>query len=130
MTKRMPAVSTARQHMSQKWLTIFGVLLAAGCGNDPAVHTIDVLLSPGQIYEFPTVGGDEESARIVTQARHFAISEVRRDAATNWVAVYVYQPQAGYSGSDGAELEVRAGSDGASSPTRVWKLVFRFSIAP
>ena len=116
--------------MSQKLLAVFGVLLAAGCGNDPAVHTIDVSLSPGEIYAFPTVGGDEESARIVTQARHFAISEIRRGATTNWVAVYLYQPQAGYSGPDGAELEVRTGSNGAIPPKQVSRVVFRFSIAP
>lgn len=116
--------------MSRKLLAAFGVLLAAGCGDDPAVQTIDVSLSPGQIYEYPTVGGDEEGARIVTQARHSAISEIRRDATTNWVAVYVYQPQAGYSGPDGADIEVRTGSNGASPPKHVSKVVFRFSIAP
>jgi hypothetical protein len=104
------------------------VALLLGCSHSPESETIDVSLSVGERFEHPTVGGDEEGARIVRQAEHSAVSEIRRNAETNWVAIYSYQPAAGYVGSDRAEIEVTAGSDGASAPTRITRIVFRFTI--
>lgn len=126
---RMRAKSSSRFWVTRAHVVLVGAILALACaGNDPAVTTIDVALTAGEVYEYPTVGGDEEGARIVTQAQHFAVSEIRRDATTNWVAVYVYQPGAGYSGADGTEIEVNAGSDGAG-PGHLTRIVFRFTIA-
>lgn len=104
------------------------VALLVGCSHSPDSETIDVSLAVGELFEHPTVGGDEEGARIVRQADHSAVSEIRRNSETNWVAVYAYQPAAGYTGSDRAEIEISTGSDGASAPTRVTRLVFRFTI--
>ena len=103
------------------------VALLLGCSQRPDSETIDVSLAAGELFEHPTVGGDEESASIVRQAEHSAVSEIRRNAQTNFVAVYVYQPAAGYTGSDRAEIEVSTGSDGASPPTRVTRIVCRFT---
>ena len=99
-----------------------------GCRDSPATHVVDVSLKNTELYEYPTVGGDEEGARLVTQAAHFSVSEIRRNTATGFVATYVYQAASGFVGADQAEIEVLAGSDGASPPKRVRRIVFRFSI--
>lgn len=90
-------------------------------------HT-DVSLKNTDTFRYPTVGGDEEGARITVQAKHYNVSEMRRNAETNWVAVYMYQPTTGYIGTDYAEIEIRTGSDGASSPTSIRTVAFRFVI--
>lgn len=103
------------------------VLVTPGCTATDATQTIAVALQKGQTYEYRTVGGDEEGATIVVHPMHFAISEIRRGPATNWVAVYVYQPAAGFVGSDYAELQVLTGSDGASPPAAK-KVAIRFVV--
>ena len=104
------------------------VVLLVGCSQSPDSETIDVSLAVGEVFQHSTVGGDEEGARIVRQAEHSAVSEIRRNFETGWIAVYMYQPAAGYTGSDRAEIEVSTGSDGASAPTRVTRIIFRFTI--
>lgn len=104
------------------------VVLVQGCGDSNPVEIVSVSLNSAEVFQYPTVGGDEDGARIVTQANHYSISEIRRNAATNWVAVYVYQPAPGFVGSDYAELEVFSGSDGASPPTSIKKVGLRFVI--
>jgi hypothetical protein len=99
-----------------------------GCKDPNADETVIVYLKNTETFQYRTVGGAEEGARISTQAAHFSISEIRRDASTGWYAVYVYQPTAGFVGQDHAEVEVMTGSDGASAPTNIRKVVFRFSI--
>jgi hypothetical protein len=79
-------------------------------------------------YQYPTVGGDEEGALIAKQAQHYRVSEIRRNASTNWVVVYVYQPQGGYVGSDYAEIEIHTNSVGTPEHTKVSKLGFSFMI--
>lgn len=92
------------------------VVLLLGCSQTPESETIHVSLAIGELFEHPTVGGDEAGARVVRQAEHWAVSEIRRNAETNWVAVYRYQPAAGDTGSDRADIEVSTGSDGPSLP--------------
>lgn len=99
-----------------------------GCGQSNSFETVNVSLRNTEIYQYPTVSGDEDGARISTQANHFRTSEIRRNAETNWVAVYVYEPAAGFVGSDYAEVEIFTGSDGASPPTSIKKVGFRFVI--
>jgi hypothetical protein len=91
-------------------------------------ETVNVSLRNTDTFEYPTVGGDEEGATISKQATHHSISEIRRDAETNWIAVYVYRPAAGFVGSDHAEIEVHTGSDGASPTTHIRTVIFRFEI--
>lgn len=97
------------------------------CSPAEPIQNLEVSLRPGELYQYPTVGGDEEGARITLQPEHYAISEIRRGTATNWVAVYVYQPAPGFVGSDYTELEILTGSDGAS-PSIVKKVAIRFRI--
>lgn len=108
---------------------LFGALgFALGCAQEPGIQKIDVSLNPGQVFQYPTVGGAEEGARIAVQAQHFSLSEIRRNPDTRWVAVYVYQPADGFQGADYSEIEVLTGSDGASAPTRVTKIAFHFDV--
>src|ERR1041384_7772709 len=88
------------------------VALQVEACNSPAVQTVSVSLSNSEVYQYPTVGGDEEGATISSQAGHFRISEIRRDASTNFVAVYVYQAATGYVGSDSAEIRITSSADG------------------
>jgi hypothetical protein len=99
-----------------------------GCQNSPDTQVVDVALKNTELCEYPAVGGDEEGARIFTQAAHFSVSEIRRNTATGFVATYVYQATSGFVGADQTEVEVLPGSDGASPPKRVTRIVFRFSI--
>lgn len=99
-----------------------------GCRESNTVETIPVTLRNTDTYQYPTVGGDDDGARISTQAGHYSISEIRRNAETNWVAVYVYRPAPAFVGEDYAELEIFTGSDGASPPTDIRRVAFRFLI--
>lgn len=97
------------------------------CDESTPTEILTVSLSNVETFRYPTVGGDEEGARITTQPRHAAISEIVRGAETNWVATYVYQPAPGYIGSDHAQLEILTGSDGASPP-HVREMTIHFHI--
>lgn len=113
-------------------LVAFALALSAavhiqGCSNPTEVETVRVSLKNTETYSYPTVSGDEEGARISIQAKHYSISEIRRDAETNWVAMYFYRPAPGFVGTDYVEVELRTGSDGAS-PSKVSRVVFRFVI--
>jgi hypothetical protein len=99
-----------------------------GCRDRSPDETLRVSLKNTDTYQLPTVGGDEDGARITTQARHFRISEIRRGADTHWVATYVYQPAAGFVGSDYVEIEIRTGSDGASPPTHVKRVAVHLDV--
>ena len=102
--------------------------VSGGCKDTVTVDYITVSLADSQTYSYPTVSGDEEGAGITVQAKHFRVSEMRRNAETNWVATFVYQPVAGYVGMDRAELETLTGSDGASPSTHVRRVVFNFEV--
>jgi hypothetical protein len=104
------------------------VFQTQACKDASSIETVKVTLTSSQAYQYSTVGGDEEGARISVQPSHAITSEIRRNAETNWVATFVYQPTAGYVGSDYAEIEIATGSDGASPPRNVKRVVFRFDI--
>ena len=108
-------------------LLLLGVCLQS-CGDASSPEIINVSLAGAETYQYPAVGGDEDGARVSTQARHYTISEIRRDAETNWVATFVYQPITGFAGSDQAEIEIMTGSDGAGAPGNVKRVVFHFDI--
>ena len=103
--------------------------LSSGCKDQGTTEVTTISLKNTQIYQYPTVGGDEEAATIVSQAKHYTISEIRRNQQTNWIAVYFYQPSPGFVGSDYVELEIQAGSDGASQPTKIKRIAFNFQIS-
>ena len=129
MATRMPVFTASRllrRAMRVAFLATLGGILA--CRQTPAVETVHVSLKPGEVFEYPTVGGDEDGARIVVQPRHAALSEIRRNEQTSWIAVYVYQPADGFTGFDSSEIEILTGSDGASPPKQVTRVSFRFDV--
>ena len=109
-------------------LTLAILVAEHGCGDPVISETINVSLTNTETYRHPTVGGDEEGARISTQASHSSISEIQRNAETNWVAVYVYRAAPGFVGPDYAEVEILTGSDGSTSPTKARKVAFHFVV--
>jgi len=110
---------------------VLGLSACQDVGQDPtpAVQVIDVQLQNAATYEYPTVGGDEEGALISRQAQHYSVSEIRRNASTNWVCIYVYQAQTGYVGSDFVELEIHTNKVRTSEHAGVSKLRLQFTIA-
>ena len=107
-------------------LPIFGGSLA--CDDTKRAERLTVSLSNSDTFEYPIVIGIEDGARITVQAEHAAVSEIRRNADTNWVATYIYQPISGYIGSDRVQLEVLTGSDGASPPPDIRRVIIEFRI--
>ena len=99
---------------------VAAVLLICGCvlscDESTPAELVVVSLSNLETFSYPTVGGDEEGATIVTQPQHAAISEIRRGAETNWVATYFYQSVADYIGSDSVRLEIHTNPDGVGPP--------------
>jgi hypothetical protein len=111
------------------FVTSISLLMSAtACKESIAVESLSVAIRNTDLYQHPTVGGDEEGTRISMQAKHYSVSEMRRDSETNWIATYVYQPTAGYTGTDDVELEILTGSDGASAPQITKKVRLHFLI--
>ena len=93
-----------------------------------SLNQTDVFLKSFDTFRFPTAGGDEEGARITLQAKHYNVCEIQRNAGTNWIAVYVYQPKTGYIGTDYAEIEIQSSPDGTILATNIRTVAFRFVI--
>ena len=121
----MSTVCIRRLISTTALLSICGIPLS--CGKSSPVEVLTVSVSNMETFEYPTVGGDEEGARITAQPRHAEVSEIRRDAETNWVATYVYQPVSGYIGSDRVQLEILTNSDGVG-PADVRRLRIEFNV--
>lgn len=102
-------------------------IVSSACREGVPTERISVSLSNTEAFSYPTVGGDEEGARIAIHPKHALTSEIRRGAGTNWIATYVYQPKAGYIGSDYAQLESFSGGIGATPPD-IKRLVIEFDI--
>ena len=114
----LPFVHTAMNifRKSLGLLLLATLVVTPACGGRNEDH-LQVSLEAGQLYQHPTVGGDDEGARIASQATHFATSEIRRDSSTGWIATYFYRPAAGFVGTDDVTLEVLSSKDGVSAPT-------------
>lgn len=106
-------------------LCLIGTLDA--CTATPARQQLSVSLSNTETYQHLAAAGDEEGASISVQARHFAVSEVRRDASTGWTATYIYQPAPGFVGSDRVVLDVFTNPDG-TGPAEVNQVEIRFQV--
>ena len=109
-------------------LFVPAIVCVHACKESNPLETVSVSLKNTDMYQYPTVSGDEDGAIVSTQPNHYSISEIRRNAETNWVAVYVYRPAAGFIGSDYAELTILTGSDGASPPTNTHKVALHFVV--
>lgn len=119
-----------RIYKSLAFLILISIVQVLACTDSGSIERVHVSLDQAAIYQYPTVGGVEEGARILTQAKRYRISEIRRSAETNWIATYTYQPADGFVGSDYVEIEILTGSDGASSPTTIKRVAFYFDIRP
>lgn len=95
--------------------TLMAVIIS--CENEPSAGqiTVDIEMNNSQIFEYRTgISGDEEGARITQQALNYEISEMVRNASTQWEAVYRYKPKANFVGSEEVIIRLEQGSDGAS----------------
>lgn len=104
------------------------VVLPAGCSELDSVEIVRPSLKNTDTFQYPAHVGDEEGASVSTQAKHFSVSEVRRDSTTNWDAVYFYQPASGFVGSDYAAIRIYTGSDGASPNDNIKEVRFYFEV--
>ncbi|WP_138429062.1 hypothetical protein [Fodinibius saliphilus] len=100
-------------------IAIFLLASSFGCQNstDPNIEEEikNVSVSSSEVFEFKTgVSGDEEVVTIEEQPKNYEVSTIVRDSTTNWEAVYQYQSESGFQGSDYAEIKIGTGSDGAS----------------
>ena len=92
-------------------------------------NSIEVNLTVNEQFEYNTnISGDEEGVSISIQANHFDVSEMIRDESTNWAAVYRYQPELDFVGTDFVELKLSTGSDGASPSTNTKFIKISFTI--
>ena len=113
-------------------LILLLIYIFVGCKNSSSPNTDKKTLTPeirvNEIYEYKTgISGDEEGVEITKQANHFKISQIVRNADTNFEAVYKYMPETDFAGTDSVELKVSTGSDGASAPTdiKIIKILMR-----
>ena len=98
------------------------LVLAVSCDSttDSSIEegVITVSIENSETYRYRTgISGDEEGASIILQAENSEISEIVRNAETEWEAVYIYRAQPSFRGTDHVEIELNTGSDGASPPT-------------
>lgn len=107
---------------------LFVAVALAACQGARTPEEITATLRVAETYELELATGDEDGARVLEQAQHFAVSEIRRDASTHWSARYVYEPAADFVGEDRVLLAVLSGSDGASAPTLRRRISVRFVI--
>ncbi len=103
-------------------ITLF-VALITSCKKDEFPidkDTIQVTIKNSDTYTYNTgIGGDEDGAKIIRQAKNHQKSELRRNETTNWVVFYDYKPKANFTGQDYIEIETYEGSNGASPPTTI-----------
>lgn len=99
---------------------MFVVFCMTGCGDEgdndyDEIIKEDVSIKNTDTYLYDLGSfGDEESASIQKQAKHFEISELNREAYTGKI-IYTYKPKAGFTGTDYVEILTGRGSDGASA---------------
>ena len=97
--------------------------------NATSTKTLTINLKTGEDYslDLGTVG-DEEGGAITRQASHYTVSQINRQIPTGRLS-YVYQPLAGYTGTDEANITVSRGSDGASPNTNVQQFHLIFTVS-
>ena len=108
------------------------IFVLCSCDDKDLIYShdeLDVTLRNTEQYEYNTkIAGDEEGANIITQAKHFEISEIVRDLSTSWIAVYKYKPESNFIGKDFVEIETQRGSDGESPPIKIAFIKINFTV--
>ena len=93
------------------------------------VQNVSVSIKNTETFQQAIIGGDETSAAITVQAKHFSMSQIRHDSTTGFIATFVYQPAPGFIGSDDAEVQASDNSDGGVGPPKLVKtFVFHFVV--
>lgn len=98
--------------------------------NEPTetYRSMTVELTKNEVYVYDTKNsGDEEGGAIVSQAQHFAVSDLSRDPS--FALVYTYQPAQDYTGSDEVQIRLDSGSDGAGRSTHHEFVTISFEIS-
>lgn len=119
---------------------IFVILILAGslisCSNNDDVTNNpnnkiieeNVNISNNETYEYNLgVFGDEEGAGITTQAKHYEISELEREAAVGKI-IYMYKPQNNYIGPDYVEISTSRGASFAGDDAERTIIQIKFNI--
>ena len=75
------------------------------------------------IHDFE-ICGDEEGATIETSPQHAEISEIVRDASTDWCVVYKYKPESGFVGKDYVEIKTCTGGGISCTEIEIVRIEF------
>ena len=72
--------------------TIIFICYSYGCKEDNSIlkfsnRGLTVEIKNSETHKYSTVAGDEEGVTIKVQAKHYDVSEIRRNSETNYVAV-------------------------------------------
>ena len=111
-------------------LISIAILMSCNDTDDNAIGLfirVDETISNTDIFTYDLGSfGDEEEASIITQAEHFEISELDRDADLS--ITFTYKPQENYVGTDFIEIRTGRGSDGASENTEITNVQISLTI--
>ena len=116
-------------------LLLISFILITSCklNTDPvaAEDILEITINNSQTYEYTISAnsvGDEDGMFILNQAKHFQVSEILRDATTNYLPLYRYQPKPGFSGNDTVIIQEETGSDGAGPPADIRRTRINFIV--
>lgn len=104
---------------------------AISCDNGETENSIEVstTIANTETYEYRTgISGDEEGAKITEQAQNYEISELVRDASTQFEVVYRYKPKAGFVGVEQVKIRTEQGSDGSSPSDEFTTIILRITV--
>lgn len=119
--------------MKKTFLLFAFIGILYSCSNDDDNYNRDVIelninISNTENYEYNLGSfGDEEGTEINIQAEHFEVSEIEGDF-DNGTAIYKYNPELGYYGTDFVQFSANRGSDGASENTKISIVNITFNI--
>ncbi|WP_017733930.1 hypothetical protein [Nafulsella turpanensis] len=104
------------QIISNSCYVVMFLFLLWGCEKDDvstSKEVVEVTLTNTEeyIHDFK-ICGDEEGATIVTQPQYSEVSEIVRNANTDWCIVYRYKPESDFAGKDFVVIETCSGGIG------------------
>ena len=113
-------------------LLLAALVLVIACEDEKQVtdlNAIEVRITNTETYEYHTgMGGDEQGASITRQAQHYSISEIVRDASTNYEPVYRYKSEPGYVGIEEVILTLSDHSLGTDVQTEQTEITIYISV--
>lgn len=112
--------------------TIFYISLFSlvACEKDPGIRekgTLQATVVAGQVYELKlNACGDEESARILSAPKHAELSEIIRNAQSDFCPLYRYRSKKDFRGTERMVLETCTG--GAITCTQLDTIVLQLQV--